>query len=188
MRLARTIRNAGTFRRIAIPNNFSDFFINLYSALHGRAAGLAALSTQVPGHSVGKDKMAFDQRVTRGRDCVARDDVRRLAEARVSRTHRCPKRTTAGFEDREDHRIPKRFRTTWSTSYRDVSMYQFEIDTSNLTTVCRYPRIHEQGYSPGCRRLALADTGGNRSETMPTASDCQVAGAGPRRTDQNRPH
>jgi selenide, water dikinase len=31
-----------------------------------------------------------------------------MAEARVSRTHRCPKRTTAGFEDREDHRIPKR--------------------------------------------------------------------------------
>jgi selenide,water dikinase len=30
----------------------------------------------------------------------------KVAEARVSRTHRCPKRTTAGFEDREDHRIP----------------------------------------------------------------------------------
>jgi hypothetical protein len=29
-----------------------------------------------------------------------------LAEARASRTHRCPIRTTAGFEDREDHRIP----------------------------------------------------------------------------------
>src|SRR6185312_5420382 len=28
----------------------------------------------------------------------------KLAEARVSRTHRCPWRTTAGFEDREDHR------------------------------------------------------------------------------------
>jgi hypothetical protein len=27
-----------------------------------------------------------------------------LAEARVSRTHRHPLRTTAGFEDREDHR------------------------------------------------------------------------------------
>ena len=32
----------------------------------------------------------------------------KLAEARVSRTHRCPERATAGFEDREDHRIPKR--------------------------------------------------------------------------------
>ena len=28
-----------------------------------------------------------------------------VAEARGSRTHRCPCRTTAGFEDREDHRI-----------------------------------------------------------------------------------
>src|SRR5437868_4761579 len=28
----------------------------------------------------------------------------KLAEARVSRTHRRPLRTTAGFEDREDHR------------------------------------------------------------------------------------
>jgi hypothetical protein len=27
-----------------------------------------------------------------------------VAEARVSRTHRRPLRTTAGFEDREDHR------------------------------------------------------------------------------------
>jgi len=27
-----------------------------------------------------------------------------VAEARVSRTHRRPSRTTAGFEDREDHR------------------------------------------------------------------------------------
>jgi hypothetical protein len=29
-----------------------------------------------------------------------------MAEVRVSRTHRRPMRTTAGFEDREGHRSP----------------------------------------------------------------------------------
>jgi hypothetical protein len=40
-------------------------------------------------------------------ECAAMDQETvafMLAEARVSRTHRRPLRTTAGFEDREDHR------------------------------------------------------------------------------------
>jgi selenide, water dikinase len=53
----------------------------------------------------------------------------RMAEARVSRTHRRPRRTTTGFEDRGDHRSPGTsvaIYTTWQGfkpgSNRDISL------------------------------------------------------------------
>jgi hypothetical protein len=68
-----------------------------------------------------------------------------MAEARVSRTHRCPKRTTAGFEDREDHRIPKRSHSLqhriWLFMIRDMATLSDPVTSASGVRLTKNPAI-----------------------------------------------